>query len=103
MIRVGNCMNTDASSRQSLDSRGHYTRIALILLSFEFSQRHNANNSLDSTMTAHASSNALDSLSSSTLKKLHEAAQPPSKKRKIGLDSAANQLTTDSIIIRVRD
>lgn len=52
-------------------------------------------------MTARAISSVLDPLSSSTLNRLHEAVQPPSKKRKIGLDDAAGQLSTTSIVIRV--
>jgi hypothetical protein len=57
-------------------------------------------------MTAHAPAlpGILDPLSSSTLNKLHETVQPPSKKRKFVPNSAGNsagQLATTSIVIRV--
>ncbi|KAJ5098811.1 hypothetical protein N7532_005812 [Penicillium argentinense] len=51
-------------------------------------------------MTAQALPGVLDPLSSSTLNKLHEAAQPPSKKRKFGQINTAGQLSTTSIVIR---
>lgn len=51
-------------------------------------------------MTTRAIPGALDPLSSSSLNKLHET-QPPTKKRKIGTDIAAGQLSTTSIVIRV--
>ncbi|KAJ5689869.1 hypothetical protein N7462_004261 [Penicillium macrosclerotiorum] len=51
-------------------------------------------------MTACPLPSALDPLSSSSLNKLHEADQPPSKKRKRGTDNAAGQLATSSIVIR---
>ncbi|KAJ5140138.1 hypothetical protein N7448_003546 [Penicillium atrosanguineum] len=60
---------------------------------------HNANISLDVTMTARTLPSALDSLSSSSLNKLHEAV-PPSKKRKLEPDTAAGQLFSTSIVIR---
>ncbi|KAF3384298.1 hypothetical protein F1880_002348 [Penicillium rolfsii] len=50
-------------------------------------------------MTTRATPGALDPLSSSSLNKLHET-QPPTKKRKIGADNAAGQLSTTSIVIR---
>lgn len=59
-------------------------------------------------MTAQAQALALpgvlDPLSSSTLNKLHETGQRPSKKRKFvseGAGNAAGQLATTSIVIRV--
>ena len=52
-------------------------------------------------MTARVIPSALDPLSSSTLNKLHEPAQPLSKKRKFDHGSAAGQLATASIVIRV--
>jgi len=60
-----------------------------------------ANTFLNRTMTARTFPSALDPLSSSTLNKLHEAA-PPSKKRKLEPGTAAEQLSTTSIVIRVR-
>ncbi|KAJ5587641.1 DNA replication regulator Sld3 [Penicillium hispanicum] len=51
-------------------------------------------------MTARTIPSALDPLSSSTLSKVHEVAQPPSKKRRIGTDNAAGQLATSSIVIK---
>lgn len=62
---------------------------------------HNANIFLNVTMTARTLPSALDPLSSSSLNKLHEAA-PQSKKRKLESNTAAGQLFTTSIVIRVR-
>lgn len=72
-----------------------FIRICIALL-------QNACSCLNATMTARAIPSVLDPLSSSSLNKLHDPVQPPSKKRKIGPNSAAGQFATNSIIIRVR-
>lgn len=52
-------------------------------------------------MTARVIPSVFDPLNSSTLNKLREPTQPPSKKRKFEEDSAAGQLAIASIVIRV--
>ncbi|KAJ5894001.1 DNA replication regulator Sld3 [Penicillium taxi] len=51
-------------------------------------------------MTARIVPSALDSIRSSTLDTIHDATQPPAKKRKIEPETAAGQLSTTSIVIR---
>ena len=83
-----------------LHKRSAYSALAFVRICIALLQ--NACSCLNATMTARAVPSVLDPLSESSLNKLHDPVQPPSKRRKIGPDPAAGQLATNTIIIRVR-